>query len=391
MNAADPTQVACLTPPGRAALATLGVRGPRAWEIVRRLLRPRSKTVKLPEHPEPGAFWLGRLGGELADEVVVAVENAGTELSIEVHCHGGPEVVRLLIETLSAEGAEPCSWQHFARALIGPGTRVGATAALANSLTVRTASILLDQANGALDRAMQKIRAALQQGTAADATTVLDELARFISLGRRLTQPWKVAVVGAPNVGKSSLVNALAGYERCIVSATPGTTRDAVTTLIAVDGWPVELIDTAGLHETKDELERSGIERASRAARDADLCLWVVDGSAPPIWPHAPNELLRFVVSKTDLPAAWDWKSAPNALAVSAKTGTGLEQLITAMAQWLVPAVPLAGAAVPFTDELCSGVFAARELLHSDNTGDALDLLQRLWETGGWPTLADSA
>src|SRR5207244_11945531 len=100
---------------------------------------------------------------------------------------------------------------------------------------------------GAVGPAVDAARAALRRGDAMEAGRLLDELARYAGVGRHLTAPWRVAVAGAPNVGKSSLVNALAGYQRSVVAPTPGTTRDVVTALLAIDGWPVELADTAGL------------------------------------------------------------------------------------------------------------------------------------------------
>ena len=129
---------------------------------------------------------------------------------------------------------------------------------------------------------------------------------QFAGLGRHLTRPWQVVIAGAPNVGKSSLANALAGYQRAVVSEIPGTTRDLVTTEIALEGWPVELIDTAGLREPGEDLESQGIERALTAAGSADVCLWVLDSSAQPEWPAPPSANMRFVINKVDLPAAWD-------------------------------------------------------------------------------------
>ncbi len=205
--------------------------------------------------------------------------------------------------------------------------------------------------------------AALDQSDRDTARTVIGNLSRWVGLGRRLTQPWRMAVAGAPNVGKSSLVNALAGFRRSVVSPTPGTTRDVVTTRIAVDGWPVELADTAGFRDEAAALEEQGIERARAAAAGSDLCLWVLDASAEPVWPPMQSNSLRIIVNKADLPRVWDLARAGTALQVSAATGQGLTELCAALATWLVPVVPAAGDAVPFTSTFCDAVEAAARLL----------------------------
>ena len=157
-----------------------------------------------------------------------------------------------------------------------------------------------------------------------------------------------VAVAGAPNVGKSSLVNALAGFQRCVVSEIPGTTRDVVTTRIAIDGWPVELIDTAGLRQPGETLEEAGIRLTRETVAEADLCLWVLDASTPPVWPEMISTPTLNVINKSDLPAMW---SAEDGLRVSAKTGEGLAELSSAIANRLVPEAPRPGSAVPIVGE----------------------------------------
>jgi tRNA modification GTPase len=356
------TYVACLTPGGTGAIATLGVRGPRAWQTIQELFHPHSQAQRLPGEPVLGSIWLGQMGVDLTDQVVLTAKAAQPIPWLEIHCHGGREVIRLLQQSLEARGVRACSWQQLACLTETDATRAAAVTALANALTVRTAAILLDQYQGAFGRAIETIVTAWDEGRPEKAGQLLRGLYRQANLGRHLLTPWRVVVAGAPNVGKSSLVNALAGFQRCVVAATPGTTRDVVTTRIAIDGWPVELADTAGLREADELLEEHGIGRAREAVTEADLCLWVLDASAPPVWPNLPSDRLRLVVNKVDLPTTWNLDRAQNAIHMSARTGEGLEELCAMLSQGLVADPPPQGSAVPFTPWLCDRVEEAWEL-----------------------------
>jgi tRNA modification GTPase len=319
------TIIAVLTPPGKAAIATLAVRGPLAWAIARELFQPHSG--ELPQDPFDRHYWFGRFGVDQRDEIVLTVKEA-MEPSLAIHCHGGVEVVRMIEELHVERGVRAVSWQTF----IGHDATL--LDLLARAPTMRTAAILLDQVDGAFEKHTQR-------------GDSIEELATRVSLGRHLVEPWKIAIAGAPNVGKSSLMNALAGFTRSIVAAMPGTTRDVVRLRVAIDGWPVELIDTAGIRETSEKLEGAGIERAYVAIDDADLRLWLLDGASAPVFPSEKGRWV-FVINKIDLPAAWDWTSV-DALHISAQTQAGVSKLCDVISRRLVPDPPASGACVPCT------------------------------------------
>jgi tRNA modification GTPase len=354
------TVVSLLTPVGVGAIATVKVSGPRAWELARTLFRPAGKP--LPDAPELHRFWFGTLGEGAGDEVILA---ATGESTFEVHCHGGRRVVRWVIDQFLASG---CAEREPTQ----PGSVLDL---LARAPTLRTAGILLDQFHGAFDAAVRRILASPDLAG-------LRELARFANVGRHLVSPWKVVIAGPPNVGKSSLVNALAGYQRTVVSDVAGTTRDAVSVQLAFDGWPVELTDTAGLRDAEG-LEAEGVERARRVLAEADLVVWVMDASMPnPVEPDAETvAVVRLptatgwvrVMNKSDRSIGWPPNTPVGAILVSAATGENIPQLIDWIALRLVPDSPQPGAAVPYSPELADRVEAARA---ATDRGEAVRLLR---------------
>ena len=173
----------------------------------------------------------------------------------------------MIEESLVSAGCRRVAWRDWIRTQCDDPIAAAALAALAEARTERTAAILLDQYHGALGRAMEEIRQDFDRGNATSAHQRIDLLLARAKLGEHLTRPWSVVLAGRANVGKSSLMNALAGHRRSIVHPAPGTTRDAVTLGTAIDGWPVELCDTAGLREAEDALEQAGINTTLRRSR----------------------------------------------------------------------------------------------------------------------------
>lgn len=338
---AAPTIVARLSPPGKSAIACLGIVGPRGWEVVRTLFR-RVKNKPLPEAPNVPAVYFGSFGDPAlgSDEVILYVRSSS---NLEVHCHGGVEVVRLLEATLAARDVQPAAPQAWAEAVHG-SERAAMLDIVSRCPTLRTAAIALDQLHGAFGQAIAAIETMRAAGDIAGSEARRQRLLALAPVGEHLTRPWTVAIAGAPNVGKSSLVNALAGYTRSIVSPTPGTTRDVVATTLAFDGWPVELLDTAGLRDTADPLESAGVQLATAAHAEADLVVWVIDATAPTN--ELPPEGALVVINKVDCVVGSD---GPGAIRTSAVTNAGIDDLMGEMVRRLIPHAPERGEAIPIT------------------------------------------
>ena len=339
--------VSLLTPPGRGALAVVGVVGDGATHMVDRAFAPRGGRPVAARDDGAIAFgsWLAT-----GEDVVVVRRRKGL---VEVHCHGGVAAASAVVASLIALGAEEATWSRWLAAAGASQAVVEAHESLARAGGPKAARILARQAAGALDAEIARIGALREAGDHAAADESVARLLRAARVGLRLTRPWRVVVSGPVNAGKSSLVNALAGHARCIVSAEPGTTRDLVETRLVLDGWEVDLVDTAGLRDdgvAAGPVERAGIARAESAAADADLVLRVcpTDAGQSPAVP--PGDLL--VVSKCDVGAAV-FECPANGLPTSAATGAGIAELVAAIVARLVPeerAEPdLLAGAVPFT------------------------------------------
>lgn len=367
-----------LTPPGRGAIATLRIEGPNAAEVVQAGFRSAGRRPLVSYPIDRIVFGHFQVGGHPGEEVVVCRRSGD---SVELHCHGGHAAVARIQQMLVEQGCRSVSWQDWAANDHEDPLAAAARIALADARTERTAAVLLDQYHGALGRAVEAVGHSLQAADGGSARAHLGGLVAKAELGRHLVRPWRVVLAGSPNVGKSSLINAIVGYGRAIVHPTAGTTRDVVSATTAVDGWPIELSDTAGLREGGQPLERAGIELARRQVASAELVLLVFDSSQP--WSQVDQEQIEewpdavVVYNKCDLPAGAG-PPRPKGLLTSALCGQGVEELLGQIAGRLVPDPPRRGAAVPFTEDQIGQLESAASALAGGHFAGALAALDGL-------------
>jgi tRNA modification GTPase len=337
-----------LTPERRGAVAVIAVEGPAATECVGRHFVPAAGKPldRFPLHRIVFGRW--QPGEGPGEEVVVCRRS---DDRIEVNCHGGVAAARAIIAAMVSGGAveqPPAAWvhQHAAGSL-----EAEAWLALSFARTERVAAILLDQYRGALRDAVQTTIEDLSQDRLAAAQSRLRRLSDVGHIGEHLIDPWRIVFAGPPNAGKSSLINRLLGYQRSIVFDQPGTTRDLLTATTAFDGWPVELVDTAGLRATDDAIEIEGVARAEEMLGRADITVLVFDATNE--WGEPQEQLLNqesdsiALMNKHDLRP--ESSGPPQFLWTSALTGTGIEALIARIVARLAPLHLGDREAVPFT------------------------------------------
>jgi tRNA modification GTPase len=349
MFSATDTIVAIATPPGRGGIGVVRLSGPEAMVVARQLLAHEGPLV-----PRHATFTTVRADA-LSDHVVATYFPAPASYTgddvIEISAHGSPVILHAVVAAAVGCGARLAEPGEFTlRAFLNGRIdlmQAEAVADLIDAATPLQARAAFDQLDGTLTRAIADIDATLFDLVArleasvdfpeegyhfvepdALAAAIETLMARSAALlrdarrGRLLREGLHVAIVGAPNVGKSSLFNALVGSSRAIVTDVPGTTRDLVTEVVDIGGLRVTLTDTAGLRETDDPVESQGVERSKRAATVADVVIVVRDRTD--ISTQTTEYKGLIVDNKADLEAAW---VDADAVAVSATTGAGLDDL----------------------------------------------------------------
>jgi tRNA modification GTPase len=350
------SRAALLTPAGRGAVATIAVWGDDAAASVEPWFHAASgKPIR---HEPVRRIVFGRWGGPQGEELVIVRTD---DTTVEIHGHGGIAAPAAILSDLRSSGVEIVAAQAFQAARISDPIQLAAAEQLAHAPTLRTARILLDQYHGALRRELDEIEQLRATGDHTSARARCERLLSRAAIGEHLTKPWRVVIAGPPNVGKSSLINALLGYERAIVFDQPGTTRDVVSALASFDGWPIELSDTAGLRTSDDPLETAGVALAEHELSQADLVVLMFDITQP--WTDADERLCEqypqaiCVLNKHD--QVKQFSVIERGVPTSAVTGAGLPELMNTIVARLVPRPPQPGDAVPFTQSIVDEIRSA--------------------------------
>jgi tRNA modification GTPase len=379
----EDTIVAISTPPGRGGIGIVRLSGPAARTIAEPLIKLRH-----PLAPAKARFAeiLDNTGETLDEAVVTWFEKPHSYTSediVEIAAHGSPVLVDHLLRQCLAAGARLAEPGEFTQRAFLSGrldlTQAEAVNDLIEATTLHQARIAARQLGGSLSRQITPIKqqltnliAALEAGidfaeddidlvptneilaqiqSIQNQLTVLEQTSSY---GRIIREGFTLAIVGRPNVGKSSLFNRLVQRDRAIVTATPGTTRDLVTERVSLEGVPVELIDTAGLRDSNDEAESIGIAKSREAMAEADVVLLVLDATAPL---HEEDESaiatlaarpFLIVINKNDLVRV---PKLPNSdsytiLETSALTGAGVPELRRAILSRLISETPSAETAL---------------------------------------------
>ncbi len=388
----DSTIAAIASPAGAGGISIVKISGPSSIPIAASIFKPTSKPSRvqfIPDRFESHRLYYGHIvddqSGRTLDEVLLAVMRAPRSYTcediVEINCHGGAAAVRAVLKLVLRKGARLADPGEFTRRAFLNGridlTQAEAVIDIINARTDRALEIASAQIGGDLRREVENIRSLLIERLAYNEAAIdfpeiedveksldcnmmsrslrieiiqpIEQLLRNYYDGRAIREGLTVAIVGRPNVGKSSLMNRLLSCERAIVTPHPGTTRDAIEADLMIRGMLISLWDTAGLHNSIDPIEVIGIQKTIECAAQADLILFVVEAHHPlptedyTIYQKIDSKPFMYVLNKIDLIDEFspqtiipgDWVEASR-IPVSALSGQGIEAVRDAILNYAI-------------------------------------------------------
>jgi tRNA modification GTPase len=366
------TIAAIATPFGTAGVGIIRVSGPQSLEVARRIFKPAHANCPWETHHLYHGDIISADGKTILDEALVSFMKRPHSFTgedvLEINCHGNPLIMKTILSELVALGCRLARPGEFSqRAFFNNRIDLSQAEALASMIAAKSSTacaIGLAQLKGSLTKEIDNLRTLLIDALAMIEATIdftddvatgdIPQLPSQIDLAasrvqsllssyraaKIYTEGVSVVITGKPNVGKSSLLNSLTGKKKAIVTDIPGTTRDLITDMISIKGVPVNLVDTAGIREPKDAIEKEGIALVWENLASADVVIILLDGSKPltvedkEIFQKNKNGNILVAINKTDLPQAWEAEAIDGLLSpeekilhISAKFGTGLEEL----------------------------------------------------------------
>lgn len=332
-----------ITGAGRSAVAVVSLIGPAATPIMGKCFVPATDGEFQSDQIRYGTWWgISDREDGVGEAVVVT---AADPHDFEIHCHGGRAATMRIMSDLIGAGVTEIDAPQYTMARAASPIIAEATEVLTRCLTQRTAAIAMTQVRGGLHdwavRAITRLTSDGSGGVANEMSILKKEAAaieKAAAVTTRLDQPFRVVLVGPPNVGKSSLVNAIVGYDRSIALDIPGTTRDVLHAETVIDGLPIQISDTAGIRESDEAIEREGITRAREAARQADLVIRVCQPGQPSFDDVTATQMID-VTNKADLLTPHQLATLTT-LGTVAISGDGIDELMNLIALKLSDVMP---------------------------------------------------
>ena len=365
-----------VTPQGKSAIASIIVVGENAIQLAPAVFRPRNRKVVIEN--EFGRVVYGNWISEnrLGEDLIVCPISCN---HFEIHCHGSLAAIDIIIQTLQSHDAIRITQHELAGELFGSRYFGEIQLAISQARTVKIARLLTRQSVIHQEFWKQVVKR-IQTHQVEQAQQQLDHFLDWKSFGLKLTSVFRIVFCGRPNVGKSSLVNAILGFQRAIVHEQAGTTRDVVHASTAIDGWPIELSDTAGFRESPDPVEQQGMELALESMNAADLSILVFDltrFATDSYDQELQNEIQMFepdmvVGNKMDLTEV---RLDQVEIHVSAATQMNLDELMRIVIGRLVPNLPEQHQAIPLSE---SQVELALEIKSATEVGKLQEAIQRI-------------
>lgn len=368
----EDTIAAIATAPGEGGIGVVRISGEKSKEILEKIFLKKNSEKDLVPRMMHYGFVRNNFSGELIDEVMAVYFKAPysytAEDVVEIQCHGSMVSLRKILSLVLKNGARIAESGEFTKRAFLNGrldlSQAEAVIDLIRAKSDKSFDVVLNQLEGNFSKEIRKIRAELMnslvnitvnidypdedieqltfENLVSDLTSVrvkVEKMLQTSNTGRIMSEGLKISIIGKPNVGKSSLMNALLKETRAIVTSVPGTTRDTIEEMLTIRGIPVKLTDTAGIRHTEDIIEKIGIEKSKEAFNNADLIIFMADRSRVldeedfSILSHIGEKKAIVILNKTDLPKAFDETEIekllpkPYIIEASVANGEGIEEL----------------------------------------------------------------